>query len=149
MKQDKGYTLVETLMVILLVVCIGFSVQVGNHMLRETRLKAKGNEIAEGIYYANHCAQTTGKMYNTLCFKNRILVREGNLSPAIFTIQIEPSMNLNATKSGMHIIFNGRKAIDKAGTIYLYDHEIGKQVRITIGVATNKVRVYYEKIRTK
>ena len=146
MEKEKGYTLVEMIIVILLIGMIGCSVQIGTHRLRVAALKAKGYEVAEGIYYASRCAELTGNMYNSLCFENRVLIREDNLSPAIFTIRMDPHMEVYATKTGVMIIFDGRKAIERAGTIYIYDKGIRRQMRITVGVATNKIRVYYEKM---
>lgn len=144
--NQKGYTLIELIMVLLLIALLGSGVQIGNRMVKEVTLKAKVNEVVEGIECIKQSAVSTGNTYAMICFENRVLFRKLP-HDTLYKVQLGQSITVPANMTGEHFFkFNGTMAPSKAGTLILKDKSLGKQARITLGVATGKVRVYYETI---
>lgn len=144
--NQKGYTLIELVMVLLLIALLGSGVQIGNRMVKEVTLKAKVSEVVEGIEYIKQSAVATGNTYATLCFENRVLFRKLPHN-TLYKVQLGQSISVPAHMTGEHFFkFNGRMAPSKGGTLILEDKSLGKRARITVGIATGKVRVYYETI---
>lgn len=143
-RNQKGMTLVELVMVLLLIGIAGSSITIGQHMLQEVTLKAKANEVVTGLEYIKESAVATGEQYNVFCFENRILVRKGMEKP-LYTIRLGNGIRIPNGITGQWIRFRGTMApCDGAATIKLIGNSLKKQVRITVGVGTGKVRVYYE-----
>ena len=151
-KKEKGYTLIEMVFVILLISLMSASLSVGSRWLDEIALQAKVKEVMSGIEYAKQAAALTGEKYNLFFLQNRILVRKGVWDKPIYTIYLEPNQKVFFNREArldsiqQSITFNGTLATGDAGTIQIQNESLGKQARITIGVATSTVRVYYEKI---
>ena len=144
--NQKGYTLIELIMVLLLIALLGSGVQIGNRMVKEVTLKAKVNEVVEGIECIKQSAVSTGNTYAIMCFENRVLFRKLP-HDTLYKVQLGQSITVPGNMTGEHFFkFNGTMAPSKAGTLILKDKSLGKQARITLGVATGKVRVYYETI---
>ena len=143
--NQKGYTLIELVMVLLLIGLLGSGVQIGNRMVKEVTLKAKASEVVAGIEYIKQSAVATGNTYAIICFENRVLFRELP-DNTLYKVQMGQSITVPAHMTGEHFfIFRGTMAT-QGGTLILKDKSLRKQVRITVGIATGKVRVYYETI---
>ena len=151
-KKEKGYTLIEMVCVILLMSLMSSSLMVGSKLLDELALQTKVKEVVAGIEYAKQAAALTGEKYNLFFLQNHILVRKGTWDKPIYTIYLEPNQKVSFNKEvvsdsiNQSIAFNGTFATGDAGTIQIQNESLGKQARITVGVATGKVKVYYEKI---
>lgn len=144
--NQKGYTLIELVMVLLLIALLGSGVQIGNRMVKEVTLKAKVSEVVKGIEYIKQSAVTTGNTYAIICFENRVLFRQLP-HDTLYKVQLGQHIAVPASMTGEHFFqFTGTMAPSKAGTLILKDKSLRKQARITVGVATGKVRVYYETI---
>lgn len=144
--NQKGYTLIELIVVLLLVALLGSGIQIGNRLVKEVTLKAKVNEVVEGIECIKQSAVSTGNTYAIMCFENRVLFRKLP-HDTLYKVQLGQSIKVPANMTGEHFFkFNGTMAPSKGGTLILKDKSLGKQARITLGIATGKVRVYYEKI---
>lgn len=141
----KGYTLIEMVMVLLLMGIMGYMVIIGNRMLDRTILEAKVNQVTKGIEYAKQAAATSGRQYNVFFFKNRVLVRQGMEKP-IYTIHLVDDQRIYAKSGDQMILFAGDITTKDACTIKIINDKLGEQAKITVDVATSKVRVYYEKI---
>ena len=144
--NQKGYTLIELVMVILLMALLGSGVQIGNRMVKEVTLKAKVNEVVKGIECMKQSAVATGNLYAIICFENRVLFRKLP-HDTLYKVQLGKDITVPASMIGDHLFkFNGTMAPSKGGTLILRDKSLRKQARITVGIATGKVRVYYEVI---
>lgn len=146
MKKEAGYTLVEVAMQIILIGIMGMMVSTGNRMVRTARLESKTKEIVQAIEYAKHCAMTTGMQYYTLCASDTFFVRKGDGPVTLYTVPMDHGLYLTYSQTGHLMFFSGSKAVEAAGTILINDDHLGRQARITVGVASSKVRVYYEKM---
>lgn len=143
--NQRGYTLIELVMVLLLIALLGSGIQVGNQMVKEVILKTKASEVVAGIEYMKQTAVATGNTYAIICFENRVLFRKLP-HDTLYKVQLGQSITVPAHMTGEHFfIFRGTMAT-KGDTLILKDKSLGKQVRITVGIATGKVRVYYETI---
>lgn len=140
--NQRGFTLLELIIVCLLIALLGSSIQIGNRMLREVTLKSKVNEVVEGIEYIKQSAVATGNAYGLSCLNNCILF---NRLPNDTLYKVQFGQDITILGDDF-FKFNGTMAPSKAGTLILRDKSLGKQVRITLGVATGKIRVYYETI---
>ena len=144
--SQKGYTLIELVTVLLLMALLGCGVQIGNRMVKEVTLKAKVSEIVKGIEYIKQSAAVTGNTYAIICFENRILFRKLP-HDTLYKVQLGQNIRVPAHMTGEHFFkFKGTMAPSKGGTLILKDKSLRKQARITVGIATGKVRVYYETI---
>lgn len=144
--NQRGYTLIELVMVCLLIALLGSSIQIGNRMLKEVTLKAKVSEVVEGIEYMKQSAVATGNTYALICFENGIWFRRLP-NDTYYKIQLGKNITVPADMRGEHFFkFKGTMAPSKGGTLILKDKALGKQARITLGIATGKIRVYYETI---
>lgn len=142
--NQKGMTLIELVMVLLLMGIVGSSITIGQRMLREATLKSKANEVAMGLEYIKQSAVATGESYNICCFDHKIYVRKGIKKP-MYVIQLGDGIRVPKDITGKLICFRGTMAPrDGAATIKLVDDSLKKQVRITVGVGTGKIRIYYE-----
>lgn len=144
--KEKGYTFIEMTVVLVLLGVIGVTATVGTKMLRQAKFEEKVCKVVQGIEYAQHCARVTGLQYNTLCFNDHFVVRRGREVP-LYEVWMEDRMAMKFSATGFLMFYHGRSAIERAGTIYIQDYDLNQQARITVGVATNKIRVYYEKIQ--
>ena len=144
--NQKGYTLIELVIVCLIIALLGSSIQIGNRMLKEVTLKAKVSEVVEGIEYMKQSAAATGHTYALICFENSIWFRRLP-DDTCYKVQLGKNITVPAEMRGPHFFkFKGTTAPSKGGTLILKDKSLKKQVRITLGIATGKVRVYYETI---
>lgn len=120
---------------------IGYSIE----MVQQVAFESKVNEVVQAVEYVKHHAVMTGRQYNTFCFENRILIRRERDKP-IYTIYLDKGMYIPQYITGRFLIFDGSAVVDQAGTIEMISKPLKKKARITVGVATSKVRVYYEEI---
>lgn len=144
--NQRGYTLLELVIVGLLIALLGSSIQISNRMLKEVTLKAKVSEVVEGIEYMKQSAIATGNNYALICSDHYILFK-GLPYDTLFTVQLGENITVPADITGKYFFrFNGTMAPSGAGTLTLRDKSLRRQARITVGVATGKIRVYYETI---
>lgn len=150
MKQkQKGYTLLEMIIVLLLLSIVSLPVMLSTRKLEDMALQIKAKEVVALIEYAKQAAATTGEQYNICCFENRVIVKKG-MDSAVYKVYLEDNqyIPLGATKydSIQTMYFKGKMATGEVGKIYIRNVSLGKEAIITVGVATGKVRVYYEPI---
>ncbi len=145
MKQE-GYTLVEMLAVVLLIgiVCLGSMLSV--KLAQKARFCAQVQEVERGIIFARDTATMTGDQYNTYCFSNRVLVRQGCEKP-IYTIRLSEGTYIPDTITGKWIRFNGTMASPQTGTITLVCEDIGLKADITVRIATGKTTIKWYTIQ--
>ena len=144
--NQRGYTLLELVGVSLLIALLVSSVQISNKMLKEVTLKAKVSEVVEGIEYMKQSAVATGNWY-ALMYSNQSIWFVKQPGDALFKVELGQNITVRAPVTGAYFFkFSGTMAPSKADTLILKDQSLGKQARITLGVATGKIRVYYETI---
>ena len=142
--NQKGYALVEVIVVVLLSSIIGSYVIVGTDFLEELRFKTLISEVERGIRQAQRRAVATGKIMQVYCTKEKIYIREG-WKVADYTIAIDKGIILptkdaqgNAV-SGKVIYFNGSMRPSKSGTITLIHEKLkagGRSVVKELGKIT-------------
>lgn len=140
---SKGYSLVETIIVIFLVGLMGCFAEAGSKMLMEVQFKTKVTEIEQGLNAAKQMAVSTGCSYNVLCIANNILVRRGIKAP-LYRIEGGRGMKLSCSTQDKLILFSGRIAPYRGGTIFVEHKALKKRARITVRIGTGKTTVYIE-----
>lgn len=149
--NQKGFSFLELIIVILLSSIIGSGVVFSTHIVQEVQFKALVTRVAQGIKCAQQWAVATGKQYNVYCTKEKVYIRQGN-NPPLYKIEVGdevtiPVKNADGTlMTGKNIKFCGKMAPSQAGTIILIHQGLKKKARITIRVATGKTTVYFESI---
>lgn len=141
MKQ-RGFSLIGTVCIILLSAVLMETAVIGNYMVERARLEGKVNEVVQGIELVRNASIFTGRQYNLFCFDNRILLRQSQT--CFDKIYLSSEMYIPSDITGGWIRFNGTAAPLRAGTILINDKRLKMRARITVGVATGKVNVYYE-----
>ncbi len=144
----KGYTLIEMVVVILLLGLMGSSIVVSSKMIDKVALDATVNQVTQGIEYAKQAAGVSGMQYNVFFFKNRMLVRQG-LNKPLYKVYVFPGQEFIVPPGEEMVQFNGDITTGDSKTIYITNKKIGRQVRLTIDIATSKIRVYDEQYKTK
>ena len=149
--NQKGYSLLEVILVILLSSIIGSSIVVTTKFVEEVRFKTLVSEVEAGIRQAQRYAVATGEQYDVQCQEKKIIVKASDKS-CIHEIKID-SQIIVALKdekgkemTGKRLGFHASMAPLKAGTIVLVDHQIKQKALITVRVATGKTTVYFEAI---
>nr|WP_302599279.1 type II secretion system protein [uncultured Cellulosilyticum sp.] len=149
--NQKGFSFLELIIVILLSSIVGSGVVLSTRIVQEVQFKALVTKVEQGIRYAQQRAVATGKQYNVYCTKQKIYIRQGNNIP-LYKIEVGdevtiPTKNADGTfMTGKDIKFHGKMAPSQAGTIVLIHQGLKKKARITIRVATGKTTVYFESI---
>lgn len=143
--NQKGYTLIEMISIILLVSIVGCSLSLGSRWIKTVAFRSLVREVEHGIINAQQMAAATGMLYKvSVDFnENQILVSQGNKEP-IYTFQIGDEVTISKDVTGSTIKFNGHMAPSGAKTIQLIHEKLGVKARITIRVATGKTTVYFE-----
>ena len=143
----RGYTLIEMVAILLLISVMSSAINIGTRVVDELNLQTKAKEIVDEIEYTKQVAALTGQRYKVVFGTNKVWVQKGINSPN-YKIRLAPhqKFKMNTSKSQI-LYFNGNFITGDANTIRLINEKIGKQVIITIGVATSKVNVYYEKYK--
>lgn len=145
----RGYTLIEMVAILLLISVMSSAINIGTRVVDELNLQTKAKEIADEIEYTKQVAALTGQRYKVVFGTSKVWVQKDMNSPN-YKIHLAPhqKFKMNISKSQI-LYFNGNFITGDANTIRLINEKIGKQVIITIGVATSKVNVYYEKYKDK
>lgn len=144
MKQ-KGFVLIELVLIMLLSGIVATAAFVGFKMVEEARFECAVTKVMHQIEVAKQSAVLTGEQYNVISFDHRIFLTHGGYQ--ISKIDLGDSMRIPNDITGHFIKFKDSFAPQKAGTILIMDQILGKQARITVGVGTGMVRVYYEPCR--
>ena len=140
--NQKGHTLIEIIMVIFLMVLISQSIIIGTRFIKQVAFYKLVYEVEQCIILARDAAVATGDQYNTYCFSDRIIVRQGMTKP-IYTVKMIYDVYIPNDITGKWIRFKGTMATSKAGTITLVCKSLGIQADITVRIATGKTTVYY------
>lgn len=145
----RGYTLIEMVAILLLISVMSSAINIGTRVVDELNLQTKAKEIADEIEYTKQVAALTGQRYKVVFGTSKVWVQKDMNSPN-YKIRLAPhqKFKMNISKSQI-LYFNGNFITGDANTIRLINEKIGKQAIITIGVATSKVNVYYEKYKDK
>lgn len=145
----RGYTLIEMVAILLLISVMSSAINIGTRVVDELNLQTKAKEIADEIEYTKQVAALTGQRYKVVFGTSKVWVQKDMNSPN-YKIHLAPhqKFKMNTSKSQI-LYFNGNFITGDANTIRLINEKIGKQAIITIGVATSKVNVYYEKYKDK
>ncbi|MEE1072599.1 MAG: type II secretion system protein [Cellulosilyticum sp.] len=145
----RGYTLIEMVAILLLISVMSSAINIGTRVVDELNLQTKAKEIADEIEYTKQVAALTGQRYKVVFGTSKVWVQKDMNSPN-YKIHLAPhqKFKMNISKSQI-LYFNGNFITGDANTIRLINEKIGKQAIITIGVATSKVNVYYEKYKDK
>lgn len=141
--NQKGLTLIELVVVLLMMSIVMSTLMFGHQMAKEIAFKAKINEIAYAIESTKVHAVATGKNFNILCLEDRIVFKELP-EKTIYRISLDDEMCVDVKSRYKYYRFHGSMAPVGAFTISLNHESLGKRARITVGVATGKVRIYYE-----
>lgn len=144
MKQ-KGYTLVELVVVIAVISITIGSIMGGVKWFQNIQFKLAVGEVEDALIYVRQSAIKTGKQYNLYCFSNRVLVRQGIEKP-IYTIYLSRGIKIPNNITGKHLIFRGSMASPKTGTITLINEDIKQQADITVYITTGKVAIKYKRL---
>lgn len=141
--KEKGFSLVECVLVILLVGLLSMTVMIGNKYIKKARFKGKVNEIVQCIEYAKNAGARTGRFYSVLSYGKVVYVIANN--HVIYKVPLDEDMYFDKQMTGTWIRFRGTVATaGKGGTIRLEQKGQEEYARITIVPVTGKVRVYYE-----
>ncbi|WP_069998212.1 pilus assembly FimT family protein [Cellulosilyticum sp. I15G10I2] len=143
--NQKGFTLLEIVVVTLLVTIGGSCIKLGMGYAEEIRFTALVKEVERGIRSAQHMANLTGREYNIVCTEKAVYIRSG-IQPAIYKFSMDKHVTIPRDITGKQISFAGKMAPSKGGTIELVNKALSKRARITIRVATGKTTVYFEKL---
>lgn len=146
MKLEKGYTLIEMVIVLLLIGIVGSGIMISYKEAGRVALETTAHQIVQAIEYAKQAAAISGQQYNVLILDDHVSIRNER-SDATHTIYLTQNQELKAPNlKDYMIVFAGDISTHDAQTLKIIDKSIKRQARITIDVATSKVRVYYEKI---
>jgi len=140
--NEKGFSLIECILVILLMGVIGLTAFKGNELLEQVRFECKVCEVIHEIEYAKNAAISTGGQYSVISYDHRIYVTHKGYQ--LKKIDLGNAMRIPNDITGHLINFKDSMAPGKAGTILIKNESLKKQARITVGVGTGMVRVYYE-----
>lgn len=145
--QEKGYTLVELVIIILLFSLAVSSITWSERRIQEIAFETKINEVVSGIEYLKHRAAVTGTSCSIRWFENRILFMDER-SRTIFKIYMEDGQSIDKTKSSSTnpLYFNGTMAPEKGITLAIKEVNLKKRGCITVELATGKIRIYYQKL---
>lgn len=144
--KQKGYTLVELVVVILLIGVMGSMMQIGNKMIEHIALETSVQQVTKGIEYAKQAAAVSGQQYNVFFHENRVLVRKGIEKP-IYTIRLPKNQRIYVRMGEQMVMFDGDITTKDAQTIKIINDNLNRQARLTVDIATSKIRVYYEKYK--
>lgn len=144
--QQKGYTLIEMVIVILLLSLAASGISFSEQRNSKLKLEATAAEVVSEIEYIKHRAVITGTVCEMRWFENRVLVMDEN-KQVIFKTYMQRGQKVSKKKSSTinPLYFTGTMAPAQGFTMVIEQDEIRRQVRITIEPATGKVRLYYEK----
>lgn len=142
MKQ-KGGTLLEVVCVMALMGTLFVATCMSSRMVEKIRFDAKVYEVVSCIEFAKQSAIMTGKQYGLLSYEGNVYCL--HKARCIKKVALDDKMRIPHDITGQWLWFNGSIAPRKAGTILIKDSELGVCARITVGVGTGMVRVYYEK----
>lgn len=143
MKQS-GFTLIESLLVVLLMGIMSLMLFTGSRQLERITFNNKVKEVVSGIEYIKSAAALTGVSFTSYCFTDSVWFRKE--LKTVNEIFLEDTMQIPRGITGKRLNFSGTIAPEKAGTIIINNTHLKMRARITVGVATGKVRVYLEEI---
>lgn len=142
--KEKGYTLIELIIVMALIGVIASLAITGSKWAEEKRLHMKTDEVAAAVEYVKQAASTTGESYALAFGKKEIYVRD--YRDTLFKIKLEQNQEFPNSLRGEYMWFNGKSVSSLSTTISIENKRIHKAGKIAVRVATSKVRVYYEKM---
>ncbi len=141
MKQN-GFTLIEVVVTIgLISVMMGTGIMTIS-LVNNARFRSAVDQVEQAVIYAREATVTTGREHNIYCFSNRVLVRRGIEKP-IYTVQLGQEVYIPDNCTGKKLYFCDSMAVARAGTIELVSKTTGRKAKITVSVATSKVRTRY------
>lgn len=116
----------------------------GSKQLERITFNNKVKEVVSGIEYIKSAAALTGVSFTSYCFTDSVWFRKE--LKTVNEIFLEDTMQIPKGITGKKLNFSGTIAPEKAGTIIINNTHLKMRARITVGVATGKVRVYLEEI---
>lgn len=144
MGKAAGITLIELTVVLFILGLIGSSLSMSSNWITRVKLEQKAKEIVSAIEYAKQASLTTGINYSLTIKNNKVRIyKSGATKTLVYTINLEQGQSLiNETNGKTEILLNSNGAIDKAITLTLRHKDCNQIIKMTVGVATSKVRQY-------
>lgn len=142
--KEKGYTLVELVVVMALISMIASLMITSSKWVEEKKLHMKTDEVAAAVEYVKQAASATGESYALAFGKKEIYVRDN--SNTLFKVKLEQNQEFPNSLRGEYMWFNGKQVSSFSTTISIENKSIHKVGKVAVRVATSKVRVYYEKM---
>lgn len=145
-KKQRGYTLIEVIVVLALLGIVAGVAVSSYHLLRKYQVEAVVGEIEDVLYLAQHTAHFENtstfvevkKKHNTYFFQcdNQNILEKEVAIPVGMVVTIH-------TEDG-RLSFKKDLTPVKGGTISVVDQRTGRQIRITLLPVTGKVTRYYD-----
>lgn len=143
--HKKGFTLIETVIVMMLSGLILCSVSLGTKYAEQVAFTTFVKQVENGIKSAQYMANLTGKGYTVYCVKGFIYIKPGSKKP-IYTFEMGPHVSLSPETTIKQVYFIGKMVPEKVGSIVLVNSRLAKKARITLRIATAKTTIYYDNL---
>lgn len=144
MGKKSGMTIIELTVVLLIIGFINLSFIIGSNWLNRIKLENKAREIISAIEYAKQASLLTGVSHSLQIKENTFRVYQNGMSKKlIYKIELEPNQSLvNESNAKREILINSNGTVNQALTLNLRHKDSHQNIKITIGVATSKIRWY-------
>lgn len=144
MGKKSGMTIIELTVVLLIIGFINLSFIIGSSWLNRVKLESKAREIISAIEYAKQASLLTGVSHSLQIKENTFRVYQNGISKKlIYKIELEPNQSLvNESNAKREILINSNGTVNQALTLNLRHKDSHQNIKITIGVATSKIRWY-------
>lgn len=144
MGKKSGMTIIELTVVLLIIGFINLSFIIGSSWLNRIKLENKAREIISAIEYAKQASLLTGVSHSLQIKENTFRVYQNGISKKlIYKIELEPNQSLvNESNAKREILINSNGTVNQALTLNLRHKDSHQNIKITIGVATSKIRWY-------
>lgn len=144
--NKKGFTLLETVLCIMIMSVLYIALQSGNQMLERIKFTQQANTIERHIVAAQSLAHIKHKPYTVLFINQKMYVKEG--LKTVYCVRIDKNISLSVhTNSPDNVIFFRRDLSPVyCGTITLTNKIIKREARITVRPVTGKTKIYYSDI---
>lgn len=144
MGKKSGMTIIELTVVLLIIGFINLSFIIGSNWLNRIKLENKAREIISAIEYAKQASLLTGVSHSLQIKENTFRVYQNGISKKlIYKIELEPNQSLvNESNAKREILINSNGTVNQALTLNLRHKDSHQNIKITIGVATSKIRWY-------
>lgn len=141
MKGNKGYTLVEIVVVLAIIGIISAITVPLMHKSFLQNMKSIQRKIGKDIRYAQEMAIYSKSTISVMFFKDKYIIRTSPTKPPILRVDLPSGISIMTNFNYDEIIFNAEGIPSRGGTIYLSRGTEVKEVRVS--PVTGQIN-YYE-----